>query len=95
MRIDALTAIQQVYGTGKSRKTANTKKVSGGRDAVEISSIGKDIQTAKNAVKASFDIREGKVADIKKQIAAGTYNVSGESFADKLLAKYNEATGIA
>ncbi len=62
---------------------------------MEISSIGKDIQTAKNAVKASSDIREGKVADIKKQIAAGTYNVSGESFADKLLAKYNEATGIA
>ena len=95
MRIDAFSAIQQVYGTGKTRKTASTKKVSGGRDAVEISSIGKDFQTAKMAAKAAPDIRESKVADIKKQIAAGTYNVSGESFADKLLAKYNEATGIA
>ncbi len=95
MRIDAISQIQQVYGVGKNRKTSGKKKVSGGHDAVEISSIGKDIQTAKNAVKASSDIREGKVADIKKQIAAGTYNVSGESFADKLLAKYNEATGIA
>lgn len=95
MRIDAISQIQQVYGVGKNRKVAGTKKVSGGRDGVEISSIGKDIQTAKNAVKASSDIREDKVADIKKQIAAGTYNVSGESFADKLLAKYNEAAGIA
>ena len=95
MRIDAISQIQQVYGVGKNRKTSGTKKVSGGRDAVEISSIGKDIQTAKSAVKAAPDVRENKIADIKKQISAGTYNVSGESFADKLLAKYNEATGIA
>lgn len=95
MRIDALTQVQQVYGVGKNRKTSSAKKVSGGRDAVEISSIGKDIQTAKAAVKAAPDMRESRVADIKKQISAGTYNVSGESFADKLLAKYNEAAGIA
>ena len=94
MRIDALSAIQQVYGTGKTRKTTGTKKVSGGRDAVEISSIGKDIQTAKAAVKAAPDMRENKVAELKKQIQSGTYNVSGESFADKLLAKYNEAAGL-
>ena len=94
MRIDAISQIQQVYGVGKSRKTNSSSKVSGGRDAVEISSIGKDIQTAKSAVKAAPDVREKKIADIKKQISNGTYNVSGESFADKLLAKYNEATGI-
>ncbi|MBQ9360901.1 MAG: flagellar biosynthesis anti-sigma factor FlgM [Lachnospiraceae bacterium] len=95
MRIDAITQIQQVYGVGKNRKTSRTNSVSGGRDAVEISSIGKDIQTAKAAVKSAPDVREDKVADLKKQIANGTYNVSGESFADKLLAKYNEAAGIA
>lgn len=95
MRIDAMTQIQQVYGVGKPRRTSNTSRVSGGRDAVEISSIGKDIQMAKAAVKAAPDIRENKIADIKKQIQAGTYNVSGESFADKLLAKYNEASGLA
>ena len=50
---------------------------------------------AKSAVKAAPDVRESKVADIKKQISSGTYNVSGESFADKLLAKYNEAAGMA
>ena len=95
MRIDAISQIQQVYGVGKPRKTSNTSRVSSGRDAVEISSIGKDIQTAKAAVKSAPDVREDKVADLKKQIANGTYNVSGESFADKLLAKYNEAAGIA
>ena len=95
MRIDAISQIQQVYGVGKNRKTTGTNRVSGGRDAVEISSIGKDIQTAKAAVKASPDVRESKIADIKKQVSNGTYNVSGDSFADKLLSKYNEAAGLA
>ena len=95
MRIDAISQIQQVYGVGKPRKASGTGKVSSGRDAVEISSIGKDIQTVKAAVKSAPDIRESKVADLKKQIEAGAYNVSGESFADKLLAKYNEAAGLS
>ncbi len=95
MRIDAISQIQQVYGASKPRKTSGTGRVSSGRDAVEISSIGKDIQTVKAAVKSAPDIRESKVADLKKQIEAGTYNVSGESFADKLLAKYNEAAGLS
>ena len=94
MRIDAISQIQQVYGVGKPRKTSNTSRVSSGRDAVEISSIGKDIQTAKTAVKNAPDVRANRIAELKKQIADGTYNVSGESFADKLLAKYNEAAGL-
>ena len=74
MRIDALTNLQQVYGVGKPKKAVKTGKVQSGRDAVEISSIGKDIQTVKAAVKAAPDVRANKVADIKKQIEAGTYN---------------------
>ena len=31
---------------------------------------------------------EDKIADIKSRIDNGTYNVSSESFADKLLEKY-------
>ena len=61
----------------------------------QVYGVGKDIQTVKAAVKAAPDVRANKVADIKKQIEAGTYNVSGESFADKLLAKYNEAAGLS
>ena len=90
MRIDAISQIQQVYGVGKNRKTTNTKRVSGGRDAVEISSIGKDIQTAKAAVANSSDIRKDVTEPIKAAIANGTYNVSNDDFASKLLAKYEE-----
>ena len=87
MRIDALSQIQQVYGTKPKRKAANVSGVSYGRDAVEISSIGKSFQIAKKAVNDADDIRESKTAPLKEQIKAGTYNVSGESFADKLMEK--------
>ena len=91
MRVDAYSQIQQIYGVNKSRRTSKAAPTGSVRDAFEISSIGKDIQTAKSAVKASPDIREDKVAALKSSIQSGTYNVSGESFADKLMQKYSEA----
>jgi negative regulator of flagellin synthesis FlgM len=94
MRVDLLSQVQQVYNVGKPRKTTGTNSISRGTDGVEISSIGRDIQTAKTAVKNSPDVRENRVAELKKKIASGTYDVSGESFAEKLAAKYNEAAGL-
>ena len=91
MRVDALSQIQQIYGVNKSRRTSKADSVGSGRDAVEISSIGRDIQTAKAAVKDSPDVRAEKVAALKARIQAGTYDVSGESFADKLMQKFGEA----
>lgn len=93
MRIEAYSQIQQIYGAGKSNKTSKTSQAGYGQDAVEISSIGKDIQTAKSAVNSSSDIREDRTSSLKSSIESGTYNVSGESFADKLIQKYNEANG--
>ena len=87
MRIDPLSAIQNVYGTQPKRKTASVSKTGYGRDAVEISSIGRSFNIAKQAVKNADDIRQEKTAPLKEQIKAGTYDVSGESFADKLMEK--------
>ena len=93
MRIGPYAQVQQIYGTKKSakmQKTANT----GFSDQIQISSIGKDIQTAKAAVAASSDIREDVVAPLKASIQDGTYQVSGESFAEKLLKKYEEISSL-
>ncbi len=87
MRIDALSQIQQVYGTQPKRRVSSVSNTGYGRDAVEISNIGKSFQIAKDAVKNASDIREDRVSELKEQIASGSYNVSGESFADKLMSK--------
>ena len=89
MRIDAYAQVQQVYQTQKvnrSQKTGNAVK----SDKVQISSLGKEIQTAKAAVAGSPDIREELTAPIKARIQSGTYEVSNSSFAEKLLQKFEE-----
>ena len=89
MRIEAYNQIQQIYNDSKVKKAQNTYKA-GQTDQVEISSFGKDIQAAKKALAGTPDIRENLTEPLKQQIQNGTYSVSGESFADKLLEKYDE-----
>lgn len=89
MRIEAYNQVQQLYQTkrtGKTQKSAST----GMTDRLQISSFGKDIQAAKTAVASAPDIREELTAPIKAKIQDGTYEVSNESFAEKLMQKYRE-----
>lgn len=90
MRIEAYTQVQSLYNTKKTAK-AQPQSKAGVADKLQISGIGKDIQTAKQALAGSSDIREDKTAPIKARIDAGTYEVGIESFADKLMQKYEEA----
>lgn len=93
MRIEAYTQVQQLYSTKKTAKNQQVSKKSAS-DKIEISSFGKDIQTAKNAVAAADDIRAELTAPLKASIANGTYQVSGESFAEKLMRKYEEIQSL-
>ena len=92
MRIDTYNQVASLYKMNQPRKTnaaSGTNAYS--RDEVSISRAGKDFQLAKQAVAAASDVREDKVAQLKAQINSGTYNVSPEDFAAKLLEKYNAA----
>lgn len=89
MRIEAYTQVQNLYNAKKAAKpqTKGGAKLS---DQLQISGIGRDIQIAKQALMGSNDIREAVTAPIKAEIKAGTYEVSAESFADKLMKQYEE-----
>ena len=89
MRIDAYNQISQIYGVNGKVKTAQVSRTSQ-TDKVEISSFGRDLQIAKQAVKDSPDVRTDKVEQLKSQIKNGTYNVDADSFADMLLQKFSE-----
>ncbi len=91
MRIEAYTQVQNVYQAQKAQKAQKPATVSRATDKFSISSIGKDIQTAKAALANTADIREDVTAPIKEKVQSGTYSVSNESFADKLLAKFQES----
>ena len=72
-------------------KTATTKSQggtssTGGAEHIAISSKAKDIQKATEAVNMAPDIRIEKVDQIKDQIKNGSYRVSSEQLAEKVLA---------
>ena len=88
MRIGNYQMIQQIYNTTKPTGTTKAQK-KGFSDVVSISNAGKDVSAAKAAVAASPDVRTELVDSIKSRIQAGTYDVSADDFADKLVAKFN------
>lgn len=90
MRIGTYNMINQVYGTKNTKKTGNLNSTSYAnfKDEVSFSSMGKDMQIAKAALADAPDVRENLVKDIKARIADGTYEVSDEDFANKLLEAY-------
>lgn len=90
MRIESYIQVQQLYNTQKPKRAqdVNTGSFS---DKLQISAQGKDIQTAKQAVRMSPDIRESVIAPIRAQLQNGTYDVSNEAIADKMIEKYNQA----
>ena len=90
MRIEAYTNVQNIYSTQKAKQAPKAAGTAHGTDKVSISSFGQDLATAKAALSRTSDIRADVVEPIRAQIKDGSYNVSAESFADKLLAKYQE-----
>ncbi|MBQ1901793.1 MAG: flagellar biosynthesis anti-sigma factor FlgM [Lachnospiraceae bacterium] len=89
MRIEAYNQVAQIYAANKTAKTTSTAKTSSAKDVFQMSSAGRDLQVAKQAVAEASDIREDKVADMKQKIEAGNYQVNTGDFASVLLAKYN------
>jgi len=83
MRIDAMNQVSQIYQKSGTRKVAQANRT-GAADRVEISQLGKDMQVAKAAVKATPNVRASRVEELKAAVANGTYSVSNEDLADKL-----------
>ncbi|HAU87792.1 MAG TPA: flagellar biosynthesis anti-sigma factor FlgM [Lachnospiraceae bacterium] len=87
MRINSINKVDQIYRkTSAKNNVTSTKKTTS--DRIEISTMGKDLQIAKKAVSEADDIRWDKVNDIKKRMQSGTYNVSCEEVAEKMVESY-------
>ena len=87
MRIDGINKVGSVYNKSgaKVEKLYSTTKE---KDSLNISDFGKELQIAKKAVGNAPDIRRDKVDAIKNQIVSGSYNVSAEEVANKIVESY-------
>ena len=92
MRISAYNQVAQVYGKQSVKKSYNSGAIgiTSAIDRVSLSATGRDMQVANAALSSVPDVREEKVQELKASIANGTYQVSAESFADKLMAAFDE-----
>ena len=88
MRIDAMNQVSQIYSNNRTRKAVNDNKTSFA-DTLELSQAGKDLQVAKTAVNAAPEVREDRVAALKAAMANGTWSVSDEDLADKMLSAFD------
>ena len=54
-------------------------------DAVELSTLGRDIQRIKTVLQEGSDVRESRIAEITRALANGNLNLNGQDIASKLL----------
>lgn len=87
MKINPINRLNDVYKVANNKQNINkvTKKEV---DTFSISEAGKDISVARKALQNTEEIRTEKVDVIKDKINTGTYNVSGEQIAEKIVNKY-------
>ena len=71
-------------GQGKTNPYSNSVRPSSS-DSLEISDSSRELARARQAVDSAPDVRADRVAEIKKQIEDGTYSVSPELLARKLM----------
>jgi negative regulator of flagellin synthesis FlgM len=84
MKITRVNQILEVYNTNRVQKTGKTNRTMG-KDVFALSEEGKDFQTALSALSKVPDIRYEKVQEIKQKLQSGTYNISAQELADKMV----------
>ncbi|PAB59371.1 flagellar biosynthesis anti-sigma factor FlgM [Anaeromicrobium sediminis] len=87
MKINNIRNINKIMKAYDKPIKTESKKFKQEEDKIDISEKARDYQVAYGAYKKLPQIREEKVEEIKKKIETGTFNVSMEQVADKILKK--------
>jgi len=78
--------VAQVYlSKTKSVRAVEGTDAAKPADKIELSTDAEAIETARKVIAEMPDVRADKVEALRKQIQDGTYQVSPESIADKML----------
>jgi len=95
---------QEAHGarrTEKNEKTGGAKKaerpsaadIASGAQA-DISPRAKDLSHAKQVASDAPDVREEKIAELRRRIDAGKYNVNADAIADRMVDEHVSMRGI-
>ncbi|ABW20054.1 flagellar biosynthesis anti-sigma factor FlgM [Alkaliphilus oremlandii] len=76
----------QIYNNKSTEKLKKSKEVEGPKDEIQLSDKAREYQIAMKAFKSLPETRENLVNELRNQITQGSYSVSGEEIADKIVA---------
>ena len=71
--------------TRRNERSGNPQTTIPGSVNAEISSRGRELAQAKQVASGAPDVREQKIAELKRRIAEGSYNVSPEAVSNRLV----------
>lgn len=74
---------QQAKATEKSGTASGASPAEGAR--AEISAKGRELARAKEVAMSAPDMREDKIAELKRRIASGSYQVDAKAVADRMV----------
>ncbi len=83
-----------VNTTKKSDAAQGTTQAESDGASANISSRGREMAQAKAIVDGTPDVREEKIAELKRRIAAGAYNVDANKIADKMVDEHLKMSGL-
>ena len=86
----ATNAAESKSGDAKASVGASADSVK-----ADISSRGKEFARAKEVAANAPDVREEKVAELKRRIAEGKYKVDANAVADKLVNEHLTTSGMS
>ena len=85
MKIHNIPGVMKVYNQRKTYSANKPQTVSGKKDEMSLSNEAQVLSKALQGAKVAPDVREEKVNELKNAIKQGTYSVSAEDVAEKLL----------
>lgn len=88
MKINGIHNIYEAYQSQMNSSVEKAKKVSE-KDQVSLSNNAKDFSSVYKMLSEVPDVRTQKVEQIKQAMNSGTYNVSSEQVAEKILSQFN------
>jgi negative regulator of flagellin synthesis FlgM len=80
-RAEKLKQMDGIEKSAKSRTIEDSSKT-------DISAKAKDFSKAYSVAASTPDVREDKIAEIKKRLAEGTYKVDNDAVADKMISEH-------
>ncbi len=77
----------------KAKETQVNAGARGQDVIVELSQTSQEVQMAREAIEQQPDMRQEKVAALKAQVENGTYEVSPQEVAEKMIRQFMDETG--